>query len=153
MVRPIDCLICRDAGMIDFHPSIALLCFQYDENIDPLMMFLHLFRIDLMIFLLCFCYLYCSKMVYSILFLWCTNMRFKSSCLLVCPIILRLLSVLSLTAFWVLIDFHHKVTLRFLIDIGVMFKPCDLHWSYVYTFDIGIFRPNISPAVTLITIG
>jgi hypothetical protein len=54
MVIPIDCPICRDAGMIDSHPYIALLCFQYDENANPIMMFLHLFRIDLVIFLLCF---------------------------------------------------------------------------------------------------
>jgi hypothetical protein len=47
-------------------------------------MFLHLFRIDLVIFLSCFCYLCCTKTVYSILFLpWFANMRFKSSCLLV----------------------------------------------------------------------
>ncbi len=81
-------------------------------------MFLHLFRIDLVIFLLCFCYLYCSKMVYSILFPWFSNMRFKSSCLLVCPILVRLLPVLSLTAFWVLIDFHHKVALCCQLTLG-----------------------------------
>jgi hypothetical protein len=28
MVIPTDCPICRDAGMIDFHPYIAVLCFQ-----------------------------------------------------------------------------------------------------------------------------
>jgi hypothetical protein len=82
------------------------------------MMFLHLFRIDLLIFLLCFCYLYCSKMVKFILFLWFTNMRFTSSCLLVCPIVLRLLPVLSWTALWVLIDFHHKVALRCQLTLG-----------------------------------
>ncbi len=46
-------------------------------------MLLHLFRIDQVIFLLCFCYLYSSKMVKSTLFLWIANTRFKSSCLLV----------------------------------------------------------------------
>ncbi len=123
MVIPIDCPICRDAGMIDFHPFTMVFSIRWKRwsNFDVL----HLFRIDLVIFLLCFCYLYCGKMVYSILLPWCTNMWFKSSCLLVCPIILRLLPVLSLTAFWVLIDCHHKVTLRCLIDTGVMFKPCD----------------------------
>ncbi len=123
MVIPIDCPFCRDAGMIDFHPFIIVFPIRWKcwSNFDVW----HLFRIDLVIFLLCFCYLYCSKTVYSILFPWCTNMRFESSCLLVCPIILRLLPVLSLTAFWVLIDFHHEVTLCCLIDIGVMFKPCN----------------------------
>ncbi len=83
MVIPTDCPSCRDAGMIDFHPYFALLCFQQDENANPILIFLHLFRIDQVIFLLCFCYLYCSKMVYYILFPWFANMRFKSSCLLV----------------------------------------------------------------------
>ncbi len=123
MVIPIDCPICRDAGMIDFHPFTIVVPIRWKRWSD--FDVLHLFRIDLVIFLLCFCYLYCSEMVYSILFPWCTTMRFKSSCLLVCPIILRLLPVLSLTAFWVLIDFHHKVTLCCSIDIRVMFKPCD----------------------------
>ncbi len=124
MVIPIDCPICRDAGMIDFHPFTIVFPIRWKRgsNFDVL----HRFRIGLVIFLLCFCYLYgCSKTVYSILFPWCTNMRFKSSCLLVCPIILRLSPVLSLTAFWVLIDFHHKVTLCCSIANGVMFKPCD----------------------------
>ncbi len=118
-----DCPIFRDAVMIDFHPFTIVFSIRWKgwSDFDVL----HLFRIDLVIFILCFCHLYCSKTVYSILFPRCTNMRFKSSCLLVCPIILRLLPVLSLTAFWVLIDFHHKVTLCCSIDIGVMFKPCD----------------------------
>jgi hypothetical protein len=68
MMIPTDCPIRRDAGMIDFHLYIALLCLQYDENTNPLLMFLHDFRIDLVIFLLCCCYPYCSKRVYSILF-------------------------------------------------------------------------------------
>ncbi len=123
MVISIDCTICRDAGMIDFHPFTIVFPIRWKRWLD--FDVLHLFRIDLVIFLLCFCYLCCSKTVYSILFPWCSNMRFKSSCLLVCPIILRLSPVLPLTAFWVLIDFHHKVTLSCLIDIGVMFKPCD----------------------------
>jgi hypothetical protein len=63
MVIPTGRPICRDAGMNDSHPYIALLCFQQDENANPILMFLHLFRIDLVIFLLCFCYLYCSKMI------------------------------------------------------------------------------------------
>jgi hypothetical protein len=67
MEIPTDCPIHRDAGMIDFHPYIALLCVQYVENTNTILMFLHLFRIDLVIFLLCFCYLYCSKTVYSML--------------------------------------------------------------------------------------
>ncbi len=51
---PTDCAIRRDAGMIDFHLYIALLCLQEVENANPLLMFLHLFRIDLVIFLMCF---------------------------------------------------------------------------------------------------
>ncbi len=47
IVIPIDCPICRDAGTIGFHP-FSLLCFK---NADPILMFLHLFRIDLVIFL------------------------------------------------------------------------------------------------------
>ncbi len=123
MVIPIDCPICRDAGMIDFHPFIIVFPIRWKcwSDFDVL----HLFRKDLVIFLLCFCYLYCSKMVYSILFPWFTNTRCKPSCLLVWPILVRLLPVLSLTVFWVLIDFHHKVTLCGSIDIGVMYKPCD----------------------------
>ncbi len=152
MVIPIDCLICRDAGMIDCHPFTILFPIRWKHWSD--FDVLHLFRIDLVIFFVCFCYLYCSKTAYSILFLWCTNMRLKSSCLLVCPIILTLLPVLYLTAFWIFIDFHHKVTLCCSIDIGVMFKPCDcICIGLMYTFDIGIFRPNISQAVTLIAIG
>jgi hypothetical protein len=63
MVIPTDCPIRRDTGMIDFHPYIALLCFQQVENANPILMILHLFRIDQVIFLLCFCYLYGSKTV------------------------------------------------------------------------------------------
>ncbi len=47
-----DCPIRRDAGMIDSHLYIALLCLQKVENANPLLMFSHVFRIDLVIFLL-----------------------------------------------------------------------------------------------------
>jgi hypothetical protein len=152
MVIPIDCPICRDAGMIDFHPFTIMLPIRWKRwsNFDVFASFLNRSS-DLS---LCFCYLYCSKMVYSILFSWFTIMRYKPSCLLVCPIVFQLLPVLSLTAYWVLLDFHHEVTLSCSIDIGVIFKPCDcIASSYVYAFYIGHLGSNIFQAVTLIAIG
>ncbi len=41
------------------------------------------------------------------------------------PIVLQLLTVLSLTAYWVLLDFCQEVNLNCSIDIGVIFKPCN----------------------------
>ncbi len=70
---------------------------------------------------------------------------------IVCTIILQLLPVLSLTAFWVLTDFCHKVALSCLIDTGVILKPQDcMQLSYMYAFDIDNHGQNISQAVTLI---
>ncbi len=94
-------------------------------------MFLHLFRIDLVIFLLCFCYLYCSKMVYSPSSLpWFANMRFKSSCLLVFTYSLHhcFKTVTSFVFDCILnsyLTFCHKVALSSSVDTGVVFKPCD----------------------------
>jgi hypothetical protein len=86
------------------------------------LMFSHLFlnRSGDLSFVLC--YLYCNKREYSILFCylqtWDSNLHACWCLLIVCTVVLRLLPVLSLTAFWVLIDFCHKVALSYSIDNG-----------------------------------
>ncbi len=93
---------------------------------------------------------FCNQRVYFILrgyisssFLWFANRRLKSSCLLVstlrlCHCFWDCHPVLSLTAFWILIDFCHEVALSWSIDAGVIAKPWDCICNgVVYAFDRG----------------
>ncbi len=119
---PTDCHICRDAGMMDFHLYIALLCLQWVENTNPLLMFVHVFRIDLVIVPLCCYYLYCSKRVYSIFLpwfeIWDLNLRVCWCLLVVAPLFWHCYPVLSLAAFWVLINFCHEELLPVWLTLG-----------------------------------
>ncbi len=72
-----------------------------------------------------------------------------------CIIVLRLLPVLSLTAFWVLIDFCYKGALSCSIDTGVMLKPtsvlCMCLWyrqswaKYFSSCNINCYRLAVMP--------
>ncbi len=98
------------------------------------------FIIDLVIFLLCCCYLYCRKRLYFVLLSMICNTRLKSSCLmcllLVCTNVFKLPSSF-VSAFWVRNYCCHKVALSCLIDTGVILKPSDYICNgIVYAFDI-----------------
>ncbi len=121
---------------LSFIFSIALLCSQPVENVNPFDVFTCVY-IDLwlLIFVSCFCYsledIFLSWRVYCILLSVVCEHKIKifmfAGDLLVCTIVFETAVQFVSNCFWLLIYFCRKVALSCLIDTGVIVKPWD--WS------------------------